>query len=74
MIVPNRWVYVLFPFGCCSLTPVVEVVVEMDGENKIIGPGKLLRTHSVQGDVTQRKQEQTNSTGEAFFFLLVALN
>ena len=60
--------------GCDSLAPAVDVVVEMDGENKIISPGKLLKTHSIQGDITHAEQDQSNSDGKAvslFFFLLV---
>ena len=42
----------------------------MDGENKIISPGKLLKTHSIQGDITHAEQDQSNSDGKAVFFCL----
>ena len=57
--------------GYNSLAPAVDVVVEMDGENKIISPGKLLKTHSIQGDITYAEQDQSNSDGkEVTSFLL----
>ncbi|KAK7093751.1 uncharacterized protein [Littorina saxatilis] len=54
----------LFDFAVYSSSPAVEVMVEMDGENKIIGPGKLLQVHSVQGDVIETEDEQSAATGE----------
>ena len=45
----------------------------MDGENKIISPGKLLKMHSLQGDITHAEQDQSNSDGKAVSFFLFFL-